>query len=1238
MKYTNRMSAKYIPWFLILFIIGLTLILTITGYFYYYRQISIAEKDARILVKSRLELTASQISHWGKDKLGEAQTIYNNHLIINEIQDLFADRDNNSKEAILAWFKSLVENRDYKSIHLFNSEGIHKLSYPDSASYKPGITIDTLKEISLSDIYQNEKTGDICIDISIPLYRFDRKGSTFTGVLLMSIDPNVNLYPYLIYPGTEGSSFENLLIKRDASDVIYLNELKYKRDTPLKFKIPLVNDEIISIQVTKGKTGYIEGKDYRGEEVFAYSQKIGNGNWYLISKIDRKEILAPVKSKFLLIFIALVILLSAFWAMLFLYWKNQRIKYYKEQYEAELEKRALNVHYEYLTKYANDIILMMDSEYNIKDVNEKALITYGYIREEILKLNVKDLRAPDIISNLDEITQQVREKGGMIFETYHSQKDGKIFPVEVSARVIEIEGKFFYQSIIRDITDRKKAEAKLISSENRLRAIFEGANDAIMVLDGDALVEFNKAAEEMFGFDRENLLNKKPWELSPEYQEDGRPSKSGSQEHIKSALSGKTEKFVWTHLRNLSEPFSAEIILNSFFVEDKKYLMTILKDVTKDIFKEKELANSREQVEHLKKFYQNILESIIDGVWVTDKNDCIIYANSAMLNIADTTNKRLLNLNIFSDIKGNTLLYFKPYYLKAKSVLAPVFYESVPITQPSGKKMYLTGWMIPIIKDGKYDGMICSAQEVSDKIAAIEEIRYLSRAVEQSPALIVITDLEGNIEYINSRFTETTGYGIEEIAGRKLDILKSGHKSDEAYDLLWDSMKSGEEFRSEFLCRKKNGELFWVDSLFSPIRDDKGITTHYLSVKEDITEGKKIEQELIIAKEKAEEMSRLKSNFLANMSHELRTPMSAILGFADLLHERLTDPELKEMSGIILNGSNRLTQTLNSILDLSRIEANKFDLKLAISDIVPVIRESIRLFEALADSKNIRLEFVTSQKSIFSKIDEKLFRQIFNNLINNALKFTKKGSVSVIIDTEIKDGTTYAIIKVKDTGIGISADKLNLIFEPFRQVSEGLSRMYEGTGLGLTLTKRFIEAMHGSIEVESKLNTGTTFTVKLEVKDIDTSAGVIKTKFKTKKIPEKDPIYTDIKIMIEKELPKILIVEDDTISLKAMLVFLRNICTCDSTDNGYNAIELAKENKYRLILMDIALKGIDGIETAKEIKQISGYKDVPVVAVTAFAMAGEKEKILSESIEYYISKPFERAEFARLVKDLLNKE
>jgi PAS domain S-box-containing protein len=1000
----------------------------------------------------------------------------------------------------------------------------------------------------------------------------------------------------------------------------------------------LVQDEIISVRTINGQEGNIEGKDYRGEEVFAYSQKIEHQNWYLISKIDRSEILASVNSKFLVVFIALILLISAFWVMLFLYWKNQRIKFFKKQYEAELDKLALNVHYEYLTKYANDIIIMMDSQYNIKDVNEKALITYGYTREEILKLNIKNLRAPDTIFNLDEVTHQLREKGGMVFETYHSKKDGTIFPVEVSARVIDIEGKFFYQSIVRDITDRKKAEAKLISSENRLRAIFEGANDAIMILDGDTVVEFNKAAEEMYGLDRENLLNKKPWELSPEYQEDGKLSKSRSQELIKSALSGKTEKFIWTHLRNQSEPFSAEIILNPFLVEDKKYLMIILRDVTKDINKEKELTKSREQVEHMKKFYENILESIIEGVWVTDENDCIIYANSSMSNIADTTNKRLLNLNIFSDIKGNTLLYFKPYYLKAKSVLAPVFYESVPITQPSGKKMYLTGWMIPIIKDGKYDGMICSAQEVSDKIAAIEEIRYLSRAVEQSPALIVITDLEGNIEYINTRFTETTGYGIEEVTGRKLDILKSGHPSDEAYDILWDIMKSGEEFRSEFLCKKKNGELFWVDSLFSPIKDDKGIPTHYLSIKEDITEGKKIEQELIIAKENAEEMSRLKSNFLANMSHELRTPMSAILGFADLLYERLTDPELKEMSEIILSGSNRLTQTLNSILDLSRIEADKFDLKLAISDIVPVIKESIRLFEAIANGKNIKLEFVTSHKSIFSKIDEKLFGQIFNNLINNALKFTKEGSVSVIIDTEIKDGTTYAIIKVKDTGIGISANKLNLIFEPFRQVSEGLSRMYEGTGLGLTLTKRFIEAMHGSIEVESKLNTGTTFTVKLEVKDIVTSAGVLKTKFQTKKIPGKEPFNTDIKLMIGKELPKILIVEDDEISLKAMQIFLRNICTCDSTDDGYNAIELAKKNKYRLILMDIGLKGIDGIESAKEIKQIPGYKDIPVVAVTAFAMEGDKEKIISESIEYYISKPFDRGEFARLVKDLLNKE
>jgi PAS domain S-box-containing protein len=1416
--------VRNIPWFIVYLLSVLVVILGITGYLYYKRQISEYEEQTREIVKSIAELKTGQISDWERDKLEEAANIMNNRFNFREI-DLFIKRPDSKeiRNSINYLSKSLVENSDYQSIHIIDLKGNEVYAYPENSTIS-NVNPDTIKSFkqkipapSITDLYIDNSDGKIYLNLLIPLLNFDSSDSLSPaiGLLIIKLNPEIHLYPLIQFSNSIYKTSEIEIIKKENDSVLFLNDLKFVKNSALKYKLDFKQDEIIAVQALKEIDGNAEGKDYRGVEVFAYISEIPITNWHLIAKIDKDEILAPVKTKFTYISLLIILIIFSTGAVLFVGWKNQQTKFYKREYETELEKKALNIHYEYLNKYANDIIILMNSEFDVIDINDKALALYGYSKEELLKLNLRELRAPETLGQLEEVIETIKVEGGMIFETRHMKKDRTTFPVEISSRIIRIEGILFYQSIVRDITERKKAEhelkninrlynllsnineeivrvgdeKKLIenlvnistktgefktsmigilddknenmrlfrsginpdfkedtialkdnkefnyplfetiknqtsvcnndlqneqastekknklaelgfgssaafplkideemigvfavysetkgffnetelsllqrisqniafaienlrneekrkeaeyllrASESRLRAVFEGANDAMLVLDGDTFVEFNKAAESIFGLDRETLMNKKPWELSPPNQEDGTRSKTKAIELINSALSGKTEKFIWIHLKNPAEPFYGEIILNAFYIEDKKYLMTIIRDVTEDLNNEKELQKNREQIDYLKQFYENILESIIDGVWVTDKADNIIYVNSAMVKIANSNIYKVLETNVFDDKLRESLLYFKAYYLKAKKSLNPVYYDSVPIKEPNGKKTFQSGWLIPLIEKGKYNGMICSSQEVSDKIASIDEIRKLSRALEQSPALVLIMNLNGEIEFINSKFTETTGYEFEEVKGKKFDVLKSGYKSDEYYDILWDNLKSGEEFRGEFLCKKKNGELFWVDSIYSPIRDEKGITSNYLAVKEDITEGKKIEVELIVAKDKAEEMNRLKSSFLANMSHELRTPMSAILGFAELLSERLTDPELKEMSKIILHGGTRLTNTLNSILDLSRIEANKFDISLTPLNIIPPINETMKLFEAVAESKGIKMELISPWEKCIAEVDDKLLRQVFNNLLNNALKFTEVGKISVLFDAIVKDDFTQIIINVKDTGIGIRPEKLNIIFEPFRQVSEGLSRVYEGTGLGLTLTKKFVEAMNGEISVESEVGVGTTFTLKFKMYDRIQMANEPLSKKSFIKSEGKSRKKSDILIKVASNLPNVLIVEDDLINLKAMKIFLKNLCNTDDTENGFEAIELAGKNKYDLILMDIGLKGLDGLEAAKEIKKIPGYENTPIVAVTAFAMAGDKEKILQYSCSHYISKPFEKEELVTLVKQLLN--
>jgi len=375
-------------------------------------------------------------------------------------------------------------------------------------------------------------------------------------------------------------------------------------------------------------------------------------------------------------------------------------------------------------------------------------------------------------------------------------------------------------------------------------------------------------------------------------------------------------------------------------------------------------------------------------------------------------------------------------------------------------------------------------------------------------------------------------------------------------------------------------------------------------------------------------MNKIKSNFLANMSHELRTPLVGILGFAELLKEKLKGKPTTEMADRILTSANRLMDTLNLVLDLSRIEAKKVDFNLKPYRIPELIESQIQLFEAVAERKNLFLGLHVADQNVFANVDEQIFRQIINNLVNNALKYTYTGGVDISVDSIIEDSKPYIKISVKDSGIGIPEESLGLIFQEFRQVSEGFNRHFEGTGLGLTITKNFIEMMNGQIKVKSIVGSGSTFTVLFPLlEDFE------QIEIKTEKANE-------VENFIEKTLtpgikPSLLVVDNDESSRDIIKLFLKDFCEMEFADSGEKAFRLVNDKKFHIILMDINLgKGMSGVETTKEIKKIESYKNVPIVAITGFAMRGDKEEFIQAGCTHYLSKPFSRTKLIKLLSEI----
>ncbi|MFN4112003.1 MAG: ATP-binding protein, partial [Ignavibacteria bacterium] len=314
----------------------------------------------------------------------------------------------------------------------------------------------------------------------------------------------------------------------------------------------------------------------------------------------------------------------------------------------------------------------------------------------------------------------------------------------------------------------------------------------------------------------------------------------------------------------------------------------------------------------------------------------------------------------------------------------------------------------------------------------------------------------------------------------KPNILKSGYHSKEFYEGMWNTIKAGNNFIAEFLNKKKNGDLYWERKSIIPLKNEDGEVINFVSFGIDITERKKMIEDLILARAKAEEANRIKSHFLSAMSHEIRTPLNPILGFITLIieyFEKYKNEEVSRWFDAVRDNIDRLIDTTTKILDIEKLEAGEYESNIDKVDLIKLINSVIAQFKEKAEVKNIELKLDIRDDKIEMVTDKIALEKILNNLVSNAIKFTNQGFVEIKVE-KIYDEVK---ISVRDTGIGMSEDYQKFLFEAFSQESTGFKREYEGTGLGLSLTKKFINLLKGEISVYSKKGKGSIFEVILPV-------------------------------------------------------------------------------------------------------------------------------------------------------------
>lgn len=538
-----------------------------------------------------------------------------------------------------------------------------------------------------------------------------------------------------------------------------------------------------------------------------------------------------------------------------------------------------------------------------------------------------------------------------------------------------------------------------------------------------------------------------------------------------------------------------------------------------------------------------------------------------------------------------------------------------------GKKKFYIEARVVFCEDGKY---IVIIRDITDEYLQILEIEKLYKAIEQGSSMVMIINKDNIVDYVNNKYLEVTGFDKEEIIGQNADDLRDYGDSADAYLLMKQTLQNGDIWHGEYPGKKKSGETFWCYESVSPIKNEKNEIVNYISIREDVSERKQMMEDLIKSKEKAEEAVRLRDNFLANMSHELRTPLHGILGFSQLLSETLQDDELKMMSETINNSATRLLDTLNLILNLSKTESGSFELNLVETNINSVIKQVTEIFEPRAKEKKLYLKTYFLFDPINANIDDRLFREILTYLLNNAIKFTERGGI--IVETSINND--FFEMKVIDTGIGIPKDKFEIIFEEFRQESEGYSRSFEGTGLGLTLAKKYTDIIGGHIYVDSEVGKGSVFTVRLPLN--------IRLSSSQENIADNISDIADAGTM--KNLNKVLLVENDSINANLVRFYLKGKYYLSVATNMDEALEHIADENYDLILMDINLgNSINGVEGLKIIKGRLGLNSIPIAAVTAYTMKGDKERLLAEGFDYYLPKPFDKKKLLSFI-DLIFKK
>ena len=537
------------------------------------------------------------------------------------------------------------------------------------------------------------------------------------------------------------------------------------------------------------------------------------------------------------------------------------------------------------------------------------------------------------------------------------------------------------------------------------------------------------------------------------------------------------------------------------------------------------------------------------------------------------------------------------------------------------------------------ESVLAYATDVTERKAVEQQLLQLSLALDQSPVSVAITNLQGEIEWVNNAFVATTGYSRHEAIGQNPRILQSGQTPPQVYRDMWATLGRGEAWSGFLYNRRKNGEAYTELARISPVRQSNGAVTHYMAVKEDVTEKNRLNEELerhrdhledLVqsrtaelqeAQVAAESANRAKSAFLANMSHEIRTPMNAIVGFTHLLRRGNPSPEQADQLGKIETAASHLLAVINDVLDLSKIEAGRLALENTDFHLGSLLDNVYSLLAEQARAKGLELQVDPDSVPVWLRGDATRLRQALLNYVGNAIKFTPSGKVELRVRLLGEDASGCLVrFEVQDTGVGIAPEKQVTLFQAFEQADVSTTRQYGGTGLGLAITRKLAGLMGGEAGMQSTPGEGSLFwfTARLARGQGHMPAAANATQESTE-------------AQLRRHAgSRILLADDVDINREIAQQLLEGTgVQIDMAENGRVALDMAAANEYDLVLMDVQMPIMDGMQATREIHALRAREALPVIAMTANVFDEDRRACLEAGMVDFVFKPIEPEHFFR---------